>query len=155
MRQTRSVNRMLAGSLLVVAATFALLFVGLELTERESSDDAVAGGSEPAVIARIAGSPLSRVTLSSSAALRIGAKTAAVRGTRGRKVVPYSAVLYDERGRTWVYTSPSPLAFVRAPVSVQAIRGDVAVLSTGPPVGTDVATVGVAELFGAEFEVDH
>ena len=35
------------------------------------------------------------------------------------------------------------------------IDGDVAVLSSGPPVGTRIVTVGVAELFGTEFGVGH
>ena len=30
-----------------------------------------------------------------------------------RVVIPYSAVLYDADGATWMYTSPKPLVFVR------------------------------------------
>jgi hypothetical protein len=67
-----------------------------------------------------------------------------------RQVIPYSAVLYDLNGETWVYTNPEPLVFVRQPVSVDYIEGDLAVLSDGPPAGTQVATVGVAELYGAD-----
>ncbi len=67
-----------------------------------------------------------------------------------RKVVPYSAVLYDTDGKTWVYTNPEPLVFVRHLVSIDYIEGDLAVLLEGPPVGTQVVMVGVAELFGAE-----
>ena len=39
---------------------------------------------------------------------------------------------------------------VREKVVIDAIEGDRAFLSTGPAAGTKVATVGVAELFGAE-----
>jgi hypothetical protein len=67
-----------------------------------------------------------------------------------RKVVPYGAVLYDVDGKTWVYTNPEPLVFVRHPVSIDYIEGDLAVLLEGPPVDTEVVMVGVAELFGAE-----
>jgi hypothetical protein len=67
-----------------------------------------------------------------------------------RKVVPYSAVLYDLHGETWVYTSPEPLVFVRHPVRIDYIEGELAILSEGPPSGTDVVTVGAGELFGAE-----
>ena len=67
-----------------------------------------------------------------------------------RMVVPYSAVIYDLQGATWVYVSPEPLVFVREPVTIDYIQGDLAVLSDGPPVGTEVATVGVAELYGAD-----
>jgi len=67
-----------------------------------------------------------------------------------RKVVPYSAVLYDVHGETWVYTNPEPLVFVRRKVDVDYIEGDVAVLEDGPRSGTAVVTVGAALLFGTE-----
>jgi hypothetical protein len=67
-----------------------------------------------------------------------------------QKVIPYSAVIYDLTGDTWVYTSPEPLTYVREPISVDYIEGDVAVLADGPPVGTLIATVGVAELYGVD-----
>jgi hypothetical protein len=66
------------------------------------------------------------------------------------KVIPYAAVIYDLTGDTWVYTSPEPLTFVRQPISVDYIEGDMAVLVDGPDAGTLVATVGVAELYGAD-----
>ncbi len=69
--------------------------------------------------------------------------------------VPYSAVLYDSNGNTWVYTNPEPLVFVRHPISIDYIKGDLAVLSEGLPAATAVVTVGVAELYGTEFEVGH
>jgi hypothetical protein len=67
-----------------------------------------------------------------------------------KKVVPYSALLYDLDGSTWIYVSPEPLVFMRQPVTVDFIEGDRAILSDGPSVGTIVATVGVAELYGAD-----
>lgn len=70
-----------------------------------------------------------------------------------RKIIPYSAVAYDVEGRTWSYTSPKPLTFVRHPITVDYIDGDLAVLSEGPPPGTAVVMVGVAELLGAELGV--
>jgi len=66
------------------------------------------------------------------------------------KVVPYAAVIYGLNGETWVYVSPEPLVFHREPVTVAYIDGDNAVLSEGPAVGTQVVTVGVAELYGAD-----
>ena len=66
---------------------------------------------------------------------------------------PYAAVLYDPSGETWVYTSPGRLAFVRAPIRIDRIVGDRAFLSSGPPAGTDVVTVGAPELLGVEYEV--
>lgn len=72
-----------------------------------------------------------------------------------RKVVPYSALIYDPNGETWVYTSSSPRTFVRQEVEVDYIEGDMAVLDEGPSPGTVIAVVGVAELYGAEFKVGH
>jgi hypothetical protein len=72
-----------------------------------------------------------------------------------RKVVPHSAVIYGAHGESWVYTSPEPLTFVRHPVTIEYVEGDMVYLSDGPAGGTEVATVGVPELYGAEFEVGH
>jgi len=72
-----------------------------------------------------------------------------------QKVVPYSAIVYDTQGNTWVYTSPEALTFVRSPVTVDYIDGDKAILLEGPPVDTAVVTVGAEELYGAEFEFEE
>jgi hypothetical protein len=61
--------------------------------------------------------------------------------------------LYETNGDAFVYTNPEPLTFVRAPISVDYIEGELAVLLDGPPSGTAVVTVGAAELLGAEFGV--
>ncbi len=67
-----------------------------------------------------------------------------------RKVMPQAALIYNLSGDTGVYTSPGPLTFVRQPVTVDYIEGDIADLADGPDAGTLVATVGVAELYGAD-----
>ena len=72
-----------------------------------------------------------------------------------KKVVPYSAILYDAHGQAWVYTNPEPLAFVRHRVTIEHVDDDKAVLGDGPDVGTKIVTVGAAELFGAELGVGH
>ena len=112
-------------------------------------------------VEHIDGTEFSRVTLTERAMGRIDLKTDEVRMEQVsrseslRKCVPYSALIYDPQGRTWVYTSPEDRTFVRQEVLVDYIEGDLAVLSDGPPVGTVVASVGVAELYGTEFEVGH
>ena len=75
----------------------------------------------------------------------------ALAGAGTRKVVPHAAVLYDAKGKTWVYTNPEPLVFVRHAVSVDYIDGDRVVLSDGPAPGTAVVTVGASELLGTEY----
>ncbi|HSR29841.1 MAG TPA: hypothetical protein VLY63_04685 [Anaerolineae bacterium] len=66
------------------------------------------------------------------------------------KVVPYTAVLYGVHGETWVYSNPEPLVYVRQPIVIDYIEGDLAFLSEGPEVGTAVVIVGASELFGTE-----
>ena len=70
-----------------------------------------------------------------------------------RKVIPYSSVLYWVDGHRWVYTRTAPFTFLRRPVVIDYIAGGVAVLRSGPPVGTTVVRVGAAELLGTEFEI--
>lgn len=119
-----------------------------------ASNDA---GSRPARVVRLAGTDLSRVILTAEAAKRVGIETALVSNTQvggtPREAVPYSAVIYDLHGETWVYTNPEPLTFVRAHITVDSIDGNLAVLSEGPPFGTAVVTVGGSELYGTEFGV--
>jgi len=115
----------------------------------------------PAFVTPIDGSEISRVTLSEAAMKRLDIQTSAVtenkspRTESAQKAVPYSALIYDSRGNTWVYTSPNPRVFVRAPIDVDYIQDGTAFLSKGPEPGTNVATVGVAELYGTEFTVGH
>ena len=66
------------------------------------------------------------------------------------KVVPYSAVIYDTEGNTWVYTNPSPLNFVRAPIVIDRIDGDQAFLSQELETDDPIVTMGVIEIYGAE-----
>lgn len=125
-----------------------------------SGDDSRVTHKEyPAHVEPIDGSELSRVILTAKAIQRIDLQTTPLgeeqlNGSR-HKVVPYSSLLYDPQGRTWIYISPQPRTFVRFQVDVDRIEGDRVFLRDGPPLGTVVASVGVAELYGAEFEVGH
>lgn len=65
-------------------------------------------------------------------------------------VVPHSALIYDIYGETWVYITTEPLKFLRFPVVVDYIKNDLVVLTEGPPIGTEVVTVGVPELHGTD-----
>jgi hypothetical protein len=108
---------------------------------------------EPGRAEPIEGRNVSRVTLTADAAKRIGLKTAPVLDQPPLHAVPFSAVLYDPAGDPWVFTNPAPLVFVRERVTVETVQGDVALLSAGPAAGTQVVTVGVAELYGTEVGV--
>jgi hypothetical protein len=67
-----------------------------------------------------------------------------------KRVAPYGAVYYDAQGTAWVYVNPKPLVFERQRIVIERVVGDLAVLSDGPSVGTEVVTVGTALLYGAE-----
>lgn len=104
----------------------------------------------------VAGSSLKRVILTAKGAQRIDVQTGQIsKAASGKLIAPYGALHYDNSGTSWVYTSPEPLSFVRAKVTVERIEGDTVVLVDGPPEGTRVVTVGAAELFGAESGVGH
>jgi hypothetical protein len=135
-------------TLLVIAAT-AISACG-------SSSSGKSSGGEPVTVEPVKGTDLNRLTLTAHAAERLGIETAQVRkrGAR-RKVAPYGSVLYAADGTTFTYTSPAPRVFVRAPIRVARIDGADAILSLGPPVGTQVVTVGSQELYGSEYEVEE
>jgi len=138
----------------------APLIAGVSLTACQRSHKA-AEHIKPAHVEHIEGEEVSRVTLTEKAAERLGVTYDVIRDQRAprsgtvRRVVPYGAILYDVSGRTWVYTSPDSLVFVRREIKVDYIEGDVAVVSDGPPAGTRVVTLGATELHGAEFEIGH
>ncbi len=113
-----------------------------------------ASTEKPAVVEDIEGSDFKRVVLTEKAAERLDIQTALVReeqvdGTL-RLVVPYAALIYGVNGETWAYVRTEPLSFVREAISVDYIEGDLVVLLVGPPVGTEVVTVGGSMLYGAE-----
>lgn len=64
--------------------------------------------------------------------------------------VPWSAVVFDIHGGTWVYEQVAPRRYTRRRVVVGYTVGTDAVLASGPSVGAKVVTAGVQELFGAE-----
>jgi hypothetical protein len=116
-----------------------------------SSDAPAAEKIVPAVIDTIPDSKLKQVTLTADAAERISLVLGKIEAGEGTEtVVPYGAVIYDPKGVTWAYVAKGDNVFIREELAVDRIEGDTAFLTGGPPVGTVVAVVGVAELFGAE-----
>ena len=134
--------------------TLVVMLMGLVLTGCAEVPEESATHNAAVSTETVEGTNLLRVTLSPKAAERLGIATTPVReenvGGNVRHVVPYSALLYDEHGATWVYMTDQQYSFVRAPITVESVQGDLVVLSAGPPNGTQVVTVGAAELYGAE-----
>jgi multidrug efflux pump subunit AcrA (membrane-fusion protein) len=128
-----------------VLATAALPVAGCTEVETET-----ATGYKPATLEPVKGNKdIQRVTFTAEGAKRVDLQTASVR----RNVVPYAALIYDPEGKTYVYTSPKPLEYLREEVKVDRIEGDRVLVSRGPPAGTEVVTVGAAEVYGTELEV--
>jgi len=98
----------------------------------------------------IDGSDFKRLILTEKAAERLDIQTTPVSVKGDQKIIPYAAVLYGLDGETWIYTNPEPLVFVRYPIVIDYIDGDMVVLTDGPDVDTSVVTVGVSLLYGAE-----
>jgi hypothetical protein len=102
------------------------------------------------------GSQPARISLTEAAERRLGMETKPVRLVRGGSggtpmlVIPYAAVVYDANGDAWAFTSPAPRTYVRAPLVVRSIENNRVTLSSGPRPGTQLVTVGAAELVGAE-----
>ncbi len=68
-------------------------------------------------------------------------------------VVPWSSVIHDALGGTWVYEKIADHKFRRRRIQVWYVGGSGAVLANGPPPGAKVVTTGAAELFGVEFGI--
>ncbi|HSE10823.1 MAG TPA: hypothetical protein VLB29_19325 [Nocardioidaceae bacterium] len=95
------------------------------------------------------------VHLDDGAAERLGLETTTVvRNGKGLEV-PDTAVFVDPEGNWWVYTSPEPDVYVREQIDLEHQSDGRSLFSSGPEAGTEVVTVGVAELYGVEAEVGH
>jgi hypothetical protein len=120
-----------------------LALAGCATTEADTQSE------PPAKVEAIPGAQVSKLTLTQDAVDRIGIKTEPVGTT-----IPLSAVFYDKDGKTWAFTNPEPRTYVRQPVTIATVAGEVATLTSGPAPGTAVVTVGGAELLGAEYGVE-
>ena len=115
----------------------------------------------PADVKSVPGSAVKQLQLTQQAIHRLGITTVAVRtaqatvdGRRGTyKLIPYSAVVYDNDGSTWAFVNTGPRTFVRQRITVGAIQGSTAVLAAGPAPGAAVVTVGAPELLGTEYNI--
>jgi hypothetical protein len=109
----------------------------------------------PAKLEPIKGTDVQRVIFDAKAAERVGLQTAPIRQNGQGTVIPYDAVIYDADGKAYAYTAPEPLTYVRQEINIDHVAGNSVMLSDGPPAGTEVVTVGAAEVYGTEFEVAH
>ncbi len=144
----QNIKRLLVMSILILAVLSLVACGGSEKS---------AGHEEPYHLEEVSGSDYSLVVLTAKAAERLGIQSEEVREEEVdgemKLTVPYSAVIYDLNGETYVYLRNSEadsLQFLRAPITVERIDGGRAILANGPAAGSHAVTVAVSELFGAE-----
>ncbi|HSG19084.1 MAG TPA: hypothetical protein VLE70_22520 [Anaerolineae bacterium] len=138
---------------LLVIVVFIVVVLQLAACGADEGPDKI----EPAHVEEIEGSEFNLVTLTEKAAERLDIQSEATREEEiegeMKMVVPYSAVIYGLHGETWAYVrnpGPNSLTFVRHPITVEYIDGGLAILADGPPVGTEVVTVGAQMLYGTD-----
>lgn len=68
-------------------------------------------------------------------------------------VVPWSAIVHDMSGGSWIYQALESNVYLRRRVQVLRVVDDQAALTGDIVAGIEVVTTGVAELFGTEFGV--
>lgn len=140
-------------------AALAVLAVAALGSCAEPSSAATSEEAEPAHVEPVDDSGLNRIVLEEQAVARLDLQTGTVREEtvdgQPRMGVAHSAIVYDADGTAWVYAVVDELTYERVRVEVDRVVGEDALLSSGPPVGTEVVTVAVAELYGAEHDVGH
>ena len=109
---------------------------------------------EPAHLESTGPGQPARVILTEEARHRVQLQTTLVRPHEGDISVDQAALVYDKKGKPWVFTVVGPRTYVRAAVAITEVNeNNVMILSSGPPAGTEVVTVGAIELWGAELEI--
>jgi len=147
-------RRVLAGRLLA-GLTAGLIAVGVTgCAGGANEEENGSANGDAAKVEQVDGSNIPMITLSPEAAERLGVATDPVTmqpsGAIQQPAIPYKAVVYDAQGQAFTYVSSQPHVYTRVPLTVDDVQGDMAVLATGPAVGTPVVTTGAAELWGAE-----
>jgi hypothetical protein len=140
-------RRAFQGFVVAVAATASLVGCAeIEVPMAEPYEPAhleSAGPDQPA-----------RIILTEEAQQRVQLQTTLVRPHGAEVSLDQAALVYDKKGKPWVFTVIGPLTYVRAPVSIEEVQEDnLMILSSGPPAGTQVVTVGAIELWGTELGI--
>jgi hypothetical protein len=109
---------------------------------------------EPAHVESTGPEQPARVILTEEAQRRVQLQTTLVRPYGSEVSLDQAALVYDKKGKPWVFTVIGPRTYVRAAVAINEVQDDnLVILSSGPPAGTEVVTVGAIELWGAELQI--
>ena len=147
MSSKTTLRRAFQGFVVAVAATASLVGCAeIEVPMAEPYEPAhleSAGPDQPA-----------RIILTEEAQQRVQLQTTLVRPHGAEVSLDQAALVFDKAGKPWVFTVIGPLTYVRAPVSIEEVQEDnLMILSSGPPAGTEVVTVGAIELWGTELGI--
>jgi hypothetical protein len=136
----------------LLATSLALAGLSLAACGSSSSPHIPVSGR----LVQIPGSSTGRIVLTPLGAQRLGLQTGTVQSVPAPHrdgptvVVPYSSLIYDPSGNTYLFTSLSSLTFAELPITVDHISGGSVYLVKGPPPGTRVVTIGAEELLGVQ-----
>jgi hypothetical protein len=108
---------------------------------------------EPAALESTGPDRPARIILTEEAVDRVALQTTEVTSLGTGLTVDHAALVFDKVGKPWVFEVVGPRAYLRAPVTIKEVQGNVVTLSAGPPAGTQVVTVGAIELWGAELGI--
>ena len=84
---------------------------------------------------------------------RVALQTTEVKTLGKDLTVDHAALVFDKAGKPWVFTVVGPRTYVRAAIGIKETQDGVVIMSSGPPAGTQVVTVGAIELWGAELGI--
>jgi hypothetical protein len=142
----RTVQHSVLGLVLAAAVGFSL--AGCAEIESVSAEP-----YEPAALESTGPSQPPKITLTDEATRRVALQTTVVGGRGAELTVHHGALVYDKKGLPWVFAVVGPRTYVRSAVTVKHVEGDLVTLSSGPPAGTEVVTVGAIELWGTELGI--
>ena len=125
-----------------------LAVAGLPLSACKEVETETATGYTPSHVEELkeGSKAFPHVTFTAEGARRTGVESARVLLRRSR--LPSAG-----EGKTYVYTSPKPLNYLRTEVKVDRIDAGRVFLTRGPSVGSTVVTTGTAEVYGAELDI--
>jgi hypothetical protein len=146
MSSRTALRRAFQGFLVAVAATASLAACA-------EIEVPLAEPYEPAHLESTGPEQPARIILTDEAQRRVQLQTTKVRLEDGDLEVEHAALVFDKKGKPWVFTVVGPLTYVRAPVKIKEIDDELMILVSGPPPGTEVVTVGAIELWGTELEI--
>jgi hypothetical protein len=142
-----TLRRAFQGFVVAVAATASL-------TGCAEIEVPLAEPYEPAHLESTGPEQPARVILTEEAHHRVQLQTTVVRPHGAEVSVDHAALVYDKVGKPWVFSVVGPRTYVRTAVGIKEVQKDnLLILSSGPPAGTDVVTVGAIELWGTELEI--